>query len=327
MKFNPSVAWTKIVDLSNGLIAALPNVLIALFVFAVFYYGARQIRNLVSRLTDTHRKTRSVGLVLGRLAQGCIILIGALVSLTVVFPSFKAGSLINLLGLTSVAFGFAFRDIFQNFLAGILLLLAEPFRIGDQIVVNNFEGTVQEIQTRATTIQTYDGRRVVIPNTELFTEAVTVNTAYEMRRCEYDVGIGYGDDVAQAKTLMQEAVRSVEGVLADPPPETALVGIGASSLNIRVWWWVQPPARRNVLMVQDRVLMAIKQTLTDNGIDIPYATQTVLFHDQTEETDGDRARQREGWPAGAGTMPRPARLVAAPLETNNGRNHAPERGN
>ncbi len=303
MKFDPSVAWTKILTLANGLVAALPNIVIACLVFALFYYIARQVRLLVRRVTETHRRTHSVGLVLGRLAQGVITMVGALIGLTVVFPSFNVSSLINLLGISTVAIGFAFRDIFQNFLAGILLLLAEPFRIGDQIVVNNFEGTVQDIQTRATTINTYDGRRVVIPNSELFTEAVTVNTAYDQRRCEYDIGVGYGDDLNLVKEIILDTVRGVEGVQTEPPAEVFVVDIAASTINVRVWWWVQPPSRRNVLLVQDRVLIAVKNALTENGIDLPYATQTILFHDQTEETDGDRARQREGWPAGKNPPP------------------------
>ena len=308
MKFDPSVAWVKILTLANGVVAALPNLLIAVVVFAVFYQVAKQIRLIVRRVTASHDNTRSVGLVLGRLAQGAMTLVGGLIGLTIVFPSFNVSSLINLLGISTVAIGFAFRDIFQNFLAGILLLLAEPFRIGDQIIVKDFEGTVQDIQTRATTIDTYDGRRVVIPNSELFTEAVTVNTAYEKRRCEYDIGVGYGDNLEQAKSLILEAVRSAEGVVEEPPAEVFVVGIGASSINIRAWWWVQPPSRRNVLLVQDRVLIAVKNILTENGVDIPYMTQTVLLHDQTDENDGDRTRQREGWPAGKEAAPRPRRI-------------------
>src|SRR5439155_12868106 len=84
------------------------------------------------------------------------------------------------------------RDILQNFLAGILLLLHEPFRIEDEIKVDDLEGTVEAIEARATVIRTFDARRIVIPNTDLFTKAVTVNTAYQQRRSEYIVGIGYG---------------------------------------------------------------------------------------------------------------------------------------
>jgi small-conductance mechanosensitive channel len=187
-----SAAWNKIQGLGNGLIVMLPNIVLALLVFLLFFFAARWLKWLVKRLTRRHQQARNLGMVLGRLAQGSVILIGLFVALSIVIPTFRAGDLVQLLGISGVAIGFAFRDILQNFLAGILILLTEPFRIDDQIVFKDFEGTVENIQTRATTIRTYDGRRIVIPNSELFTNSVTVNTAYDLRRLEYDVGIGYG---------------------------------------------------------------------------------------------------------------------------------------
>jgi small-conductance mechanosensitive channel len=256
----------------NGAIAMLPNIVLALIVFFLFYFAAKSIKSLVRRLTNRHRHARNLGLVLGRLSQGLIILVGLFIALSIVIPSFKAGDLIQLLGISGVAVGFAFRDILQNFLAGILILLAEPFRIGDQIVVKNFEGTVQDIQTRATTIKTYDGRRIVIPNSELFTESVTVNTAFDSRRLQYDIGIGYGDDIDQAKQLILEAIASVDEVLKDPSPDALVVELAESTVNIRARWWIKPPRRADALESQDKVLTAIKKKLTANGIDLPFHT-------------------------------------------------------
>jgi len=304
-KDSVSTAWDKIQSMSNGLIVMLPNILLAVIVFTIFFFAGRALKSLVRRLTRRHRQARSLGLVLGRLSQGIIILVGLFVALSIVIPSFKAGDLVQLLGISGVAIGFAFRDILQNFLAGILILLTEPFEINDQIVFKNFEGTVENIQTRATTIRTYDGRRIVIPNSELFTNAVTVNTAFENRRLEYDVGIGYGDNIDQAKELMLEAVYSVDEVLTDPAPDVLVMELAESTVNIRARWWINPPRRADALDSRDKVLTAIKKKLTANGIDLPFPTQQILFHDQTEETDGDRSRQREGWPAGNKEVPKP----------------------
>jgi len=298
-----SIAWTKIDGMIKSAIAMLPNIVLALIVFLIFYFAARTIKLVVLRLSKKYRRAHSVGLVLGRLSQGIVILLGLFIALSIIIPSFKAGQLINLLGISGVAIGFAFRDILQNFLAGILILLTEPFRLGDQIVVNKFEGTVEDIQTRATTIKTYDGRRIVIPNSELFTQSVTVNTAFDHRRLEYNVGIGYGDDIDKAKQLILEAMYSVNGVLQEPPPDALVVELAGSSVNIRARWWITPPRRADALDIQDKVLTAIKNKLVANGIDLPYPTQQMLFHDQTEETDGDRSRQREGWPAGRNGVP------------------------
>lgn len=303
-----TAAWEKIQGMINGLIVMLPNLVLAVIVFVLFVIAARLIRNLVRRVTRSRRNARNLGLVLGRLAQGSIVLVGLFVALSIVLPSFKAGDLIQLLGISSVAIGFAFRDILQNFLAGILILLTEPFQIDDQIIFKEFEGTVENIQTRATTIRTYDGRRIVVPNSELFTNSLTVNTAFENRRLEYDIGIGYGDDIDRAKQLILEAIHETEGVLSDPAADAIVVDLAESTVNIRARWWIKPPRRAPALDMQDNVLTAIKNKLTANGVDMPFPTQQILFHDQTEETDGDRARQREGWPAGRGNVPKPRRL-------------------
>ena len=281
-----TTAWGKVQAMNDSLILRLPNIVLAIIVFALFFIAARVFKTSVRRLTRRHRQARNLGMVLGRLAQGLIILVGLFVALSIVIPSFKAGDLVQLLGISGVAIGFAFRDILQNFLAGILILLTEPFQIDDQIVFKSFEGTVENIQTRATTIRTYDGRRIVIPNAELFINSVMVNTAFENRRLQYDVGIGYGDDIDRAKELILEAIASVDGVLREPSPDALVMELAESTVNIRARWWINPPRRADALDSRDRVLTAIKKKLTANGIDLPFPTQQILFHDQTKETDG-----------------------------------------
>ncbi|NJM73441.1 MAG: mechanosensitive ion channel family protein [Scytonema sp. RU_4_4] len=307
-----SAAWDKVQAMINGFITLLPNIVLAIIVFAIFFFVARTIKQVVRRLTRNRRHARNLGMVLGRLAQGATILVGLFISLTIVIPTLRAGDLVQLLGISGVAIGFAFRDILQNFLAGILILLTEPFQIGDQIVFKNFEGTVENIETRATTIRTYDGRRIVIPNSELFTNSVQVNTAFDHRRIEYDVGIGYGDDIDRAKELMLEAIHGVDEVLKDPAPDVLVMELAESSVNIRARWWINPPRHADNLSSRDKVISAIVQKLyVENGIDLPYPTRQILFHDQTEETDGDRTRQREGWPASKSEVPKPRRISDA----------------
>ena len=317
MSLDFSEALHSVHAMAAGFLQRLPYLVVASVVYALFYVTAKNVRRLVSRLSDRRRKHRNVGLVLGRLAEGALLLLGVLVALVIALPSFKPAQLIQLLGISSVAIGFAFRDILQNFLAGILILLTEPFRIGDQIVVGGFEGTVENIETRATLLRTYDGRRVVIPNATLFTDSVTVNTAFEKRRLEYDVGIGYGDELEKARAVILETLGELEGVLKDPPPEALVVDLAASSVTVRARWWIAPPRRAEALASTDRVLTALKRKLSAHGIDLPYPTRTVLFHDQTEETDGDRRRQREGWPAaGQGEVPRPRAQAVVPRQVD-----------
>lgn len=326
MNVEISAAWQKVQGMINGLIALIPNMVLAIVVFAIFFIVAGMIRRLVRRLTLKRRHARNLGLILGRLTQWIILLVGLFVSLSIVIPTLRAGDLVQLLGISGVAIGFAFRDILQNFLAGILILLTEPFQLDDQIIFKDFEGTVENIQTRATTIRTYDGRRIVVPNSELFTNSVTVNTAFDHRRLEYDVGIGYGDDIEEARQLILEAIHETEGVLRDPAPDAIVVDLAASSVNIRARWWVKPPRRADVLDLQDKVLTAIKNNLVANGIDLPFPTQQILFHDQTEETDGDRSRQREGWSAGRQPVPQPRSISGSLRKLAEIRSHRDSNG-
>ncbi|MDH6061260.1 mechanosensitive ion channel family protein [Chrysosporum bergii ANA360D] len=320
-----SALVARVQKMVNDFILLLPNIVLGLVVFTTFVILGRSIKRVVRRLTRHRRYARNLGMVLGRLAQGVTVLLGLFISLSVVFPSLRASDLVQLLGISGVAIGFAFRDILQNFLAGILILLTEPFQINDQIVFKNFEGTVENIETRATTIKTYDGRRIVIPNSELFTNSVTVNTAFDSRRLEYDVAIGYGDDLKWTKQLMLEAIHGVELVLKDPPPDVLVMELAENSVNIRARWWIKPPRRYDALDSRDQVISAIKQKLyVENGIDLPYPTRQILFHDQTEETDGDRSRQREGWPAGKNPVPQPRSISQslqqlAELQDRNGK--------
>ncbi len=234
---------------------------------------------------------------IGRLLYVALVGLAVMIAVTIAFPSMTPGRLISLLGIGGVAIGFAFKDIFQNLLAGILLLLRHPFRVGDEINTGEFTGTVEAIETRATFVRTYDGRRVIIPNSDVYTKPVTVISAYDMLRSEYDIGIGYGDDLGQAKAIALSALTQVTGVLTDPAPDVLVWELGESSKTIRIRWWTNP-GRVNVLQIRDRVLTKVAEAIADAGMDLPFPTQVVLFHDQTEETDGDRALQREGWPAG-----------------------------
>ncbi|GAB5537450.1 MAG: mechanosensitive ion channel family protein [Rubricoccaceae bacterium] len=284
--------------------AALPRLAVAIVVFLLFWLLAAAIRSAIRRITPGPRDA-PIGVVLGRLAYAVLLVVGFLVGCVVVFPGFTVGGLVGALGIGGIAIGFAFQDIFQNLLAGILILLRQPFREGDEITSGDYTGTVESIETRATYIRTYDGKRVIIPNSQIYTDPVQVITAYNMVRSQYDVGIGYGDDIETAKQVALATMTGIEGVLEEPAPDVLTWDLAGSAVNLRVRWWTDP-TRANVVQTRDRVLRRITSAMAEEAIDLPYPTQVVLFHDQTEETDGDRTRQREGWPAGD-NPPRSAR--------------------
>jgi len=158
----------------NGAISLLPNFLIALVIVCGFLILGSAFKSMVRRVLERRERHRNIAILLGQLTQTVVVIVGFLIALSVVAPSFKAGDLIKFLGIGSVAVGFAFQNILQNFLAGILILLQEPFGPGDWISVTGIEGSVDDIQPRATIITTKEGHRVVSPNAVLFTNPVAV---------------------------------------------------------------------------------------------------------------------------------------------------------
>jgi small-conductance mechanosensitive channel len=246
--------------LIDTLLDRLPSLILGVVAFALLYvlslWAARGIQKLVSS------QRQNLGVVFGRLTSGILILLSFLVAFSIVAPSFQASDLIKILGIGGVAIGFAFQNILQNFLAGLLLLWTEPFRVGDEIKLDAHEGRVEEIQTRATIIRTYDDRRVVIPNAELFTRSVIVNTAFGVRRWEYDLTLPRDGDIEGTKAAIKKAAAAAPGVLDDPAPEALLVELPApETVKIRVLWATHDPSQHQMLGSYDRVLSAIADAL------------------------------------------------------------------
>jgi small conductance mechanosensitive channel len=279
-------AWNTILDMVNGTIASLPNLVLAILIFVGFYILGKRTNSIVRSMTEKRQKARHAGIIMGKLAQSGVITAGILVVLTIVFPSFRPGDLIQLLGIGSVAIGFAFHDIFQNFVAGIILLLAGPFRVGDEISIDQYEGTVEDIQTRATSLRTYDGRRIVIPNSDLFTNSVTVYTAFRTRQIQYDLTIDFNEDIAHAKQVLLEVVNSMSEVLQEPKAEVLVTGLTDAGIVLHISCWTQLRHQAQVLRLQDSILTTIKDMLVAENIQLPTQTQKILVENLRTSQNG-----------------------------------------
>jgi small-conductance mechanosensitive channel len=150
---------------------------------------------------------------------------------------FEPHHVITGLGLTSLALGFALKDILSNFISGLLLLLLRPFQLGDQIVIGQTEGSVVRIELRATQIRTYDGRIVYVPNAEIFTSRVTNNTAAPIRRAKVTVPLAYDQDIGAAIRALQSAVEKTPGVLPEPKVSVRLQDLSPQEIVLEMQFW------------------------------------------------------------------------------------------
>jgi small-conductance mechanosensitive channel len=185
----------------------------------------------------------------------------------------------SFLGLLGVGLSFAFKDVLSNFVSGVLMLVSRPFDIGDEIEVQGESGVVEDITLRSTVIRTFDGRKVVMPSSMVYGGIVENKTAYDSRRFSVMVGIGYDDDVAHAKDLIEEAVRSCSSVSDEHEPQVLVSELAGSSVNLEVRAWTSPE-KSSVLQSSSEVSQMVKYKLEENGVDIPYPIRTVNVNKQ-----------------------------------------------
>lgn len=288
---------TSLLDLFGQTIKAIPAMAIAIICLILTRAAANLVKRAVNKIAQRTIKSLSLRMLTVQTGYVCTWSAGILASCVIAFPDLRLGDIIGLLGLGSVAIGFAFQDIFKNFLAGVLLLLQEPFQLGDQIIVGDFEGTVEEISIRSTQIRTYDGERVVVPNAMVFTSPVEVLTAFAQRRTDLEIGLDYNTPLAEAREVLIDATKEVEGVLSQPAVEVDVVGFGGSSIDFMVRYWTFPEIVQ-VRRTKSRAIVALKAACDRANYNIPYPIRTVYHFDQdkyndhypiaTNATDGDR---------------------------------------
>ena len=261
--------------LLQQMISRIPYLIVASLVFVIFWVLSIFFKKAVTRILGSRKHHQNLVTVFRRVGSALILFLGFMVAMIIAVPSFTPGKLIGALGIGSVAIGFAFKDIFQNLLSGILLLLSEPFRIGDQIISGNFEGTVEDIQIRATTIRTYDGRKVVIPNSQLYTSTMTVNTAYSQRRLEFDVGIGYENNIIDAQQVILSVLKAAPTVSKLAEPSVIATALADSSVVLRVRWFIDDGTQTNRVASINEVIIMVKEALEEANISIPFPVTTL----------------------------------------------------
>ena len=280
-----ALAYQTVTDTANELIISfverVPYFVAAIVVMLIFWLLSKVFKKTVHKLLGNRNRHQNLVKVFQRVGGALIFFVGFMIAMVVAIPGFTPAKLIGALGIGSVAIGFAFKDIFQNLLSGILLLISEPFRIGDQIVSGDFEGTVEDIKIRATTIRTYDGRQVVIPNSDLYTSALTVNTAYKQRRLEVAVGIGYEDDIEAAKAEIIQALARADTVSPKAEPSVIATGFGDSTLDLTVRWFIEDGTQALKVASIHQVIVEIKKALDAAGMNIPFPIRTLDLSDSS----------------------------------------------
>ena len=251
----------------EGVLEALPRIGVAIALVIVGYVCARLLRAGLGRVF-ARSQTESFARVMSKLAGYILLFVFVLAAIAVVFPSVEPVDLLAGLGFFSVAVGFAFQDILENTLSGVLLLFRQPFESGDQIEVQEQTGTVQGITIRETRIKTFTGELIVIPNRDVYKNVIRVQTHYDIRRIDFAIGIAYENDAREATAVIVGALNRVDGIASDPAPEALVSELGVSTVNIEARFWCRP-RQHDVVVLLDEAIKTVKEALDSSGIEMP----------------------------------------------------------
>ncbi|WP_404437059.1 mechanosensitive ion channel family protein [Stutzerimonas chloritidismutans] len=267
---------TAFARLLESAINIIPRVLAALLVLLLFWGLATAVRALMRKLVSRLANDLTVENLVRQVSYYAVWLLGIMVAASAF--GLEPSTLATGLGLTSLALGFALKDILSNFVSGLLILTLRPFQLGDQIIIGETEGSVERIELRATQIRTYDGRRVLVPNAETFTSRVTNNTAAPVRRGKVVCMLGYGIDIDAISAVMREAAQQTTGVLATPEASVHLIDLGESQLVFDVQFWCDS-RRSDFVATASEVRKSLIAALRAARVTLPdEARQNVVLH-------------------------------------------------
>ena len=268
------VLTTSLQELLANFFVFLPNLVIALVIFVVSLYLAGFLAKIVRRMME-HRKTdNEIKLLVIKLIRWSIIILGVVASLQQV--GFDVTAFLAGLGILGFTLGFALQDVSKNFVAGLLLLLEQPFNIGDVIEVGDYIGTVANVELRATEMYTFDGQNVLIPNADVFTNPIKNYSRYKKRRLDLTIGVAYDSDLELVRKTALDVVSNIPGVVTDPAPSLTFNTMNESSIDFTVYYWINLETA-DYLESVDAGITGIKTGFEEKGINIPYPTRMVIL--------------------------------------------------
>ncbi|WP_276260259.1 mechanosensitive ion channel family protein [Haloglomus litoreum] len=253
-----------------AVVSALTTLVIFVVVFVLVYTVGKAV---VTRTVEGSLERREFDPTIVSLAVSTTVVVVAVLSVAIAATVAGFGVVLaafaTLAGALALAVGFAAQDLIANFVAGIFIIQDEPFEVGDWIEWNGNSGVVREIQLRVTKLDTFDNEMVTVPNSDLAGAAVVNNVANDQRRVSVGFGIGYEDDIEQAREAIIDEGVAIDGVLDEPEPSAPVTSLGDSAVVLSGRVWIDPE-EHSYGAVRAQFLEAVKERFDAEGIDMPY---------------------------------------------------------
>lgn len=304
--------WVKVRErLVTGL-ALVPLLLVALLVTLFFFFLARFVYRWEALFTGIGNNVFLHHLLRQSVAAG-VALLGVFLALQVLDATALVGAVLGAAGVVGIAVGFAFRNIAENYLAGILLSIRQPFFPNDQVLVEGQEGRVLRLTSRETVLMTLDGNHVRIPNAMIFNSVITNYTKNPLRRFRFDLSVGQREELTRVKEIAIAVIGAMEGILDDPAPRAAVVEVGDSSVQLRFFGWVDQN-RVSFDKARSEAIRLTKEALDHAGVSMPAPEYGLRFLNPSAAIEGSPGGTPSAGTSGSDASASPAASEASPAK-------------
>ncbi len=267
----------------NKFLLALPRIVMAIILLVIVFYIASYIARLLKKRFSGKEHDPLFVRFISKITKVVVIICGIILALQTLGLTGVAGGLLAGAGISAFIFGFAFKDIAENFLGGVILAFNRPFSLNDTIVIREFSGHVVALNFRTTHIKTFDEGDVFIPNSIVIKEPLTNLTRDGKIRLNFVVGIAYEDSITDAIAAILEVMDPIEDIKQDIKPFTVVEELSVSTVNLRVYFWANTfDYRKGVLQIKSEVITKVKVALEAKGFSLPADIQEIKLYDKKE---------------------------------------------
>ena len=269
----------KLIGWVEAFVAMLPNFVVAVLVVIAFWFASRLVNKGVSRALDRMQTNAAARDLVARILSLTVILLGVVVALGVLDLDEALVSILAGAGVVGLALGFAFQDLASNLISGVGLAVNQrwPFKIGDLVETNDIFGTVQKIQLRTSTIETLDGKTVILPNKQIYQSKVINYSATGRRRVDVECGISYGDNLEKVTSVVKRTIEGLDCRDKSEGVQFFYSGFGDSSINFVARFWIKYDKQPDFLKAQSDGIIALKKAFDEHDIMIPFPIRTLDF--------------------------------------------------
>jgi small-conductance mechanosensitive channel len=267
----------------NKFLLMLPRIVLAILIAIIIFYLAAFVARLIRRKLDGEAHDPLLINFMSKVSRTAVIICGIMLIFQTLGLNGLAGGLLAGAGISAFIFGFAFKDIAENFLGGVILAFNRPFQLNDTIAIREYSGHIIALNFRTTHIKTFDGKDVFIPNSIVVKEPLTNMTRDGKIRLDFAVGIAYEDDIDAAIQTIIKTLEPIEDLKQDMEPFTVVEELGVSTVNLRIYFWCNTfDYKKGILQIKSEVFSKVKRDLMEKGFSLPADIQEIKLYDKKE---------------------------------------------